>query len=241
MSVRLHAAFVLAAGLGTRMRPLSRDIPKPLVPLAGRTLLDRVLDRIADAGIARAVVNVHWLADAIEAHLARRTRPAITVSDERAELLDTGGGVNRALPLLGAEPFLIHNSDTVWIERQVSNLARLAAGFEPERMDALLLLADRATSLGYEGRGDFSMDANGRLLRVRPGETAPHVFAGASIAAPRLFRETPEGPFSLNRVWDRALLEGRLFGLKLDGVWMHVGDPAAHAAAEGRIAGDASA
>lgn len=233
-------AFVLAAGLGTRMRPLTDHLPKPLVQLAGRALLDHVLDRIAAAGIAEAVVNVHYKAELIEAHLdaraARRAGPSVHISDERALLLDTGGGVRKALPMLGRAPFLIHNSDTVWLEPRGSNLARLIAAFDPARMDALLLLADRGTSLGYGGRGDFNLDADGKLARPRPGETVPFVFAGASMASPRLLRETPEGAFSLNRVWDRALSEGRLFGLPLDGLWMHVGDPAALQDAERRIA-----
>ena len=239
MSIRLDKAFVLAAGLGTRMRPLTDILPKPLVRLAGRPLLDHALDRIAAAGIREAVVNVHYLADQIELHLRGRMAPRIVVSDERAELLDTGGGVARALPLLGSGPFLVHNSDTVWIERGVPNLARLAEAFDGARMDGLLLLADRATSLGYDGCGDFLLGPDGRLTRVPRGGTAPYVFAGASIAAPRIMREVPRGPFSLNRVWDRALGEGRLYGLPLDGIWMHVGDPAALAAAEARLAAEA--
>lgn len=238
MSIRLDKAFVLAAGLGTRMRPLTNTLPKPLVPLAGRALLDHVLDRIAAAGIGEAVVNVHYLADQIELHLRRRVTPRIVISDERAELLDTGGGVARALPLLGPGPFLIHNSDSVWIERGAANLGRLRDAFDGERMDGLLLLADRATSLGYDGRGDFLLGTDGRIARVAPGETAPYVFAGASIATPRLMRDCPAGPFSLNRVWDRALAEGRLLGIPLDGTWMHVGDPAALAVAEALLKRD---
>ncbi len=232
MSIRLDKAFVLAAGLGTRMRPLTDRLPKPLVPVAGRALLDHVLDRIAALGIGEAVVNVHYFADQIELHLGERRSPRIAISDERTELLDTGGGIMRALPLLGSRPFLVHNSDSIWIERGVSNLARLAASFDETRMDALLLLADSETSLGYQGRGDFHLDPEGRLRRVAKGEIAAHVFAGASIASPRLLREAPSGPFSLNRLWDRALAEGRLFGIRLDGTWMHVGDPEALAAAE---------
>jgi MurNAc alpha-1-phosphate uridylyltransferase len=235
MSIRLEKAFVLAAGLGTRMRPLTDRTPKPLVPLGGRALLDHVLDRIAAAGVGEAIVNVHYLADQIELHLRARRAPRITISDERAELLDTGGGVVRALPLLGPGPFLIHNSDTVWIERDVANLARLAARFDEVRMDALLLLAERQTSLGYHGNGDFHLGNDGRLKRIGKGEAAAHVFAGASIASPRLMRDAPAGPFSLNRVWDRALAEGRLFGIPLNGTWMHVGDPQALADAEARL------
>lgn len=227
MSIHIEKAFVLAAGLGTRMRPLTDSTPKPLVPLAGRPLLDHVLDRIAAAGINEAVVNVHYLADQIETHLKGRTQPHTVISDERDQLLDTGGGVAKALPLLGTAPFLVHNSDSVWIETGTSNLATLTSGFDPDRMDGLLLLADRSTCLGYHGRGDFHLASDGRLRRVGKQETAPFVFAGVSITAPRLMRDMPSGPFSLNRPWDRAIEEGRLFGLPLIGRWMHVGDPIA--------------
>lgn len=226
------------------MRPLTDRVPKPLVPLAGRVLLDHVLDRIAAAGIAEAIVNVHYKAELIEAHLAARVgrgaAPRIVISDERDRLHDTGGGAVKALPLLGDAPFLIHNSDTVWLEGKRSNLARLIAAFDAERMDALLLLAERASSYGYSGRGDFILSGDGHLARARAGEAVPYVFAGASMTAPRLLRETSEEPFSLNRVWDRALAEGRLFGLVLEGTWMHVGDPAALRDAE-RLIADASA
>jgi MurNAc alpha-1-phosphate uridylyltransferase len=223
------------------MRPLTDRMPKPLVPLGGRALIDHVLDRVAAAGIGEAIVNVHYRADQIELHLRERDVPRITISDERAELLDTGGGIARALQLLGPGPFLVHNSDTVWIERGVRNLERLAAAFDEAHMDALLLLADRRSSLGYHGNGDFHLEPDGRLARVVRGETAPHVFAGASIAAPRLLRDAPTGPFSLNRLWDRALAEGRLYGLPLKGTWMHVGDPDALAAAEARLRSEAQA
>jgi MurNAc alpha-1-phosphate uridylyltransferase len=236
MATKLDKAFVLAAGLGTRMRPLTDRVPKPLVGLAGRTLLDHVLDRIAEAGIGEAVVNVHYLADQIEQHLRGRRAPRITISDERAQLLETGGGIAKALPLLGDGPFLVHNSDSVWREAGLSNLAALAAAFDAGRMDGLLLLADRSTSLGYAGRGDFHLGADGRLRRVAPNETARFVFAGVSIATPRLMCDCPPGAFSLNRVWDRALAEGRLFGLALAGTWMHVGDPAALRDAEALLA-----
>ncbi|MDX2159532.1 MAG: nucleotidyltransferase family protein [Hyphomicrobiaceae bacterium] len=228
-------AFVLAAGLGTRMRPLTDHVPKPLVRLAGRALIDHVLDRIAEAGIAEAVVNVHYLADLIETHLATRNRPRVSISDEREALLETGGGVRKALGRLAPGPFLVHNSDTVWIEREGCNLRRLIETFDAERMDGLLLLADRTTSLGYAGRGDFLLDGQGRITKPAKGETVSHVFAGASIATPRLMRETPDGPFSLNLVWDRAIAEGRLYGIELNGTWMHVGDPSALARAEALI------
>lgn len=220
-------AFVLAAGLGTRMRPLTAALPKPLVPVAGRALIDRVLDRIAAAGVGRAVVNVHYMADLIEAHLAARTGPRIAIADERDVLRDTGGGLLAALPLLGSGPVLVHNSDSIWLEAGVSNLARLFAAFDAACMDGLLLLADPATSLGYAGRGDFDCDADGRITRPLRGTAAAAVFTGVSIAHPRLMRDLAPGVFSLNRPWDRAIADGRLFGLMLEGRWMHVGDPQA--------------
>lgn len=232
-------ALVLAAGLGTRMRPITDRIPKPLVPLAGRPLIDHVLDRLARAGIEQAVVNVHYLADAIERHLATRQRPRITISDERRALLDTGGAIVHALPLLGAGPFLVHNSDTVWIERGIDNLSALIETWDSTRMDSLMLLADRRTSLGYEGAGDFVMATDGRLARRARQESADLVFAGVSIAHPRLLVDAPRGAFSLNWAWDRAIAGGRLFGMRLAGEWMHVGTPLALAAAEQRMtAGD---
>jgi MurNAc alpha-1-phosphate uridylyltransferase len=236
MSAPIDTAFVLAAGLGTRMRPLTDTIPKPLVSLAGRTLLDRVLDRIAAAGIARAVVNVHHHADLIERHLAKRGgAPLVEISDERDTLLETGGGVVRALPRLGDKPFLIHNADTVWIEGVGSNLARLIAAWDGARMDSLMLLATAANSIGYEGAGDFVMDAEGRLSRRGERQMAPFVFAGASIAHPRLFAGARQERFSLNIPWNQAIAARRLFGVRLDGVWMHVGTPASLAAAERRM------
>jgi MurNAc alpha-1-phosphate uridylyltransferase len=228
-------AMVLAAGLGTRMRPLSDTLPKPLVPVAGKALIDHVLDRLADAGVREAVVNVHHRANQIEAHLKGRTRPKIIISDERGELLDTGGGVVKALPQLGRGPFFHMNSDTLWIEGVTPNLARLAAQFDAARMDILLLLASTATSIGYEGRGDFLMAPDGRLSRRAEREVTPFVYAGAAILSPAIFTDAPTGPFSLNRLFDRAADAGRLHGLRLDGVWMHVGTPAAIKAAEAAI------
>jgi MurNAc alpha-1-phosphate uridylyltransferase len=235
MSFVPKSAFVLAAGLGIRMRPLTDAVPKPLVGLTGRTLIDHVLDRLADAGVKRAVVNVHYLAGQIEHHLAKRTRPQIFISDERDALLDTGGGAVRALPKLGAEPFVIHNSDSVWIEGAKSNLARLFAAWDTERMDSLMLLAPVSSSVGYDGEGDFEMDISGRLTRRESGRTAPFVFAGVSIAHPRLFAGAPEGAFSLNWLWSRAIEQGRLYGVELEGTWMHVGTPEALAEAESHI------
>jgi MurNAc alpha-1-phosphate uridylyltransferase len=228
----LKTAMVLAAGMGTRMRPLTDAIPKPLVPLKGKPLIDHVLDRIAAAGIEHAVVNVHHHADKLEAHLAGRKRPRITISDERGVLLDTGGGVVNALPKLGPDPFLIHNSDSVWIEGIGSNLSRLMAAWDPSRMDSLMLLAIGATSLGYEGHGDFNLTPDGLVERRTEHREAPFVFTGVSIAHPRLFEGAPQGRFSLNVLWNRAIERGRLFGVRLDGLWMHVGTPEALKEAE---------
>jgi MurNAc alpha-1-phosphate uridylyltransferase len=220
-------AMVLAAGLGTRMRPLTDTVPKPLVRLDGRALLDHVLDRIAAAGISRAVVNVHYLAGQIEQHVQGRQVPAITISDERDALLDTGGGVVRALPLLGRRPFLVHNSDSVWIEPGPSNIRRLAEAWDGASMDGLLLLASRRTSLGYEGKGDFELDVDGRIRRRNRDRESDYVFTGVSMADPRLLDGAPQGAFSLNRPWDEAIARGRLYGILLDGIWMHVGTPEA--------------
>jgi MurNAc alpha-1-phosphate uridylyltransferase len=232
---RLTSAFVLAAGMGQRMRPLTNTIPKPLVALGGKPLIDHVLDRLAAAGINKAVVNVHYLADQIEAHLAKRTSPKIVFSDERKRLLDTGGGVIQALPELGAEPFVIHNSDSVWIEGLGSNLDRLLSAWNPDAMDSLMLVAPLAASIGYDGLGDFQMDATGRLTRQSGPKMAPFVFAGVSIAHPRLLEGAPKGAFSLNKLWDTAIARGRLFGLRLEGIWMHVGTPEALAEAEATL------
>jgi N-acetyl-alpha-D-muramate 1-phosphate uridylyltransferase len=228
-------AMVLAAGRGVRMRPLTDRIPKPLVAVAGKPLIDRVLDRLAEAGVETAVVNVHHLAHMIEQYLAGREKPKIVISDERSELLDTGGGVVKALPILGDAPFFHLNSDNIWIDGVKCNLRRLAETFDPARMDALLLLAATSTSVGYAGRGDFTMAADGRLVRRHEREVAPFVYAGVAILNPALFSTAPSGAFSLNLLFDRAIEAGRLYGLRLEGVWMHVGTPEAVAAAEAAI------
>jgi MurNAc alpha-1-phosphate uridylyltransferase len=225
-------AMVLAAGLGTRMRPFNGLVPKPLVQVGGKCLIDYVLDRLAAAGVERAVVNVHYLADEIERHLARRQRPQIVISDERAALLGTGGGVAKALPHLGDAPFFHVNSDTIWIDGIRPNLTRLGEDFDPHAMDVLLLLAPTADSIGYRGRGDFMMLPDGRLRKRAEQETAPFVYAGTAILAPSLFADAPAGAFSLTALFDHAAAAGRLYGLRLEGVWMHVGTPDAVAAAE---------
>ncbi|MDX2258504.1 MAG: nucleotidyltransferase family protein [Hyphomicrobiaceae bacterium] len=236
MTAKIDTAFVLAAGLGKRMRPLTDAVPKPLVPLAGRPLIDHVLDRLAAAGITTAVVNVHYKADLIERHLARRRAPRIVISDERDSLLDTGGGVVRALPLLGDGAFLVHNSDSTWIEGIGANLDRLIGAWDEARMDCLMLVALGSRSLGYEGAGDFNLAPDGLVTRRVAPHIAPFVFTGVSIAHPRLFADAPTGAFSLNRVWDEAIERRRLYGVRLDGFWMHVGTPEALADAERWIA-----
>jgi MurNAc alpha-1-phosphate uridylyltransferase len=231
---RAKTAMVLAAGQGERMRPLTLSLPKPLLPLAGQPLIDHVLNRLARAGVETAVVNVHYLADALEVHLRKRAGklPAVLVSDERYRLLNTGGGVKKALPLLGAGPFFIHNSDSIWIDGVAPALPQMLRLWDPAKMDCLLLLAPLATSLGYMGRGDFAMAPVGRLARRGERQVVPFAFAGVSLCGSRLFAEAPDGPFSLNSLWDEALARGRLYGLRLDGHWMHVGTPEALAEAE---------
>ena len=230
------SAMVLAAGLGTRMRPHNGQIPKPLVQMRGKSLIDYSLDRLADAGVERAVVNVHYLADALESHLAGRKRPQIIISDERGSLLGTGGGIAKALPQLGGAPFFLVNSDTVWLDGVKPNFRRLAEAFDAATMDVLLLLAATAGSVGYSGRGDYAMEPDGRLRRRDENEVVPFVYAGAAILTPALFVDAPAGEFSLNLLFDRAGASGRLFGLRLEGLWMHVGTPDAVAAAEAALA-----
>jgi N-acetyl-alpha-D-muramate 1-phosphate uridylyltransferase len=233
---RPATAMVLAAGLGTRIRGVDPALPKPLIRLGGRALIDHVLDRLAAAHIPRAVVNVHWKADLIEAHLASRRAPQIVISDERASLLDTGGGVVKVLPLLGPGAFLRHNSDSVWIEPQTDqNILALCEAWRPRDMTCLLLLAPRRTALGYEGNGDFHLEGDGRIRRRAMGEHADYVYAGVDIFAPSAFVSAPIGAFSLNRIWDACLAEGRAFGRELNGRWMHVGTPEALADAEAAL------
>jgi MurNAc alpha-1-phosphate uridylyltransferase len=233
-------AMVLAAGLGQRMRPITDRLPKPLVAVNGRTMLDQVLDRLVEAGVERAVVNVHHLADQMERHLAaRRGGPAVAISDERGALLDSGGGVLKALPLLGPRPFMLANADTLWIDGARSNATRLAEHWR-EDMDVLLLVAATSTATGYDGRGDFAFATDGRLRRRAEREVTPFAYAGFAVIRPELFDGMPAGPFSLNRVFDRAAERERLFGMRLDGVWMHVGTPAAIEEAEACLAKSAA-
>lgn len=227
--------MVLSAGLGTRMRPLTNKVPKPLVEVGGKPLIDHVLDRLAEAGVERAVVNVHHFADQLERHLAARNTPQIVISDERGLLLGTGGAVVKALPQLGDTPFFHVNSDSIWVDGVRPNLARLAEGFDAAAMDALLLLAPTTGSIGYAGRGDFAMAPDGRLRRRGEREVAPFVFAGAAIFSSALFRDAPQGEFPLIDLFTRAAAAGRLHGLRLEGLWMHVGTPDAVALAENAI------
>jgi len=233
----IRTAMVLAAGLGTRMRPLTDHRPKPLVEVDGVALIDHVLDRLAAAGVETAVVNLHHHADLLERHLRARTAPPrVVLSDERGLLLETGGGLVKALPLLGNEPFFSINSDTIWIEGIRPNLATLAAGFDPERMDARLLLAASSASIGYDGLGDFLMDSEGRLTFRTERTVTPFIFAGAAVLSPRLFENAPAGAFSLTKLFRRAAEDGRLYGQRMEGLWMHVGTPDAITEAELAIA-----
>lgn len=236
-------AMVLAAGLGTRMRPLTNDRPKALVEVAGRALIDHVLDRLADAGVERAVVNVHWFADRLEAHLAARGQePEILVSDERCELLETGGGLKKARALLGSDPVFVANIDSVWTENASGgsgSLDQLARLWNPSIMDAALLLAKREGSIGFEGEGDFFLAGDGRLTFRGDAPGAPFAYMGVHICRPAYVADGPDGPFSLATLWRRSAAAGRLYGLVLDGDWMHVGDPQARDEAEARLTGAA--
>jgi N-acetyl-alpha-D-muramate 1-phosphate uridylyltransferase len=224
-------AMVLAAGLGTRMRPLTDTKPKPLIEVAGRSMLDRILDHLAAAGVGTAVVNLHHLGGQIRAHLANRQQPRIVLSDETDRLLETGGGVCRALPLLGPAPFFVLNGDVLWQDGVKPTLLDLASFWRDAEMDALLLMHPTGTALGYEGLGDFLMDQHGRLVRRSVG-VAPFLFAGIQILHPRLFADCTPEPFSLNRLYDRAAANGRLYGARHLGRWMHIGTPAGLAEAE---------
>jgi MurNAc alpha-1-phosphate uridylyltransferase len=228
-------AMVLAAGLGTRMRPLTLDRPKPLIEVAGRSLLDRGVDVLQRSGVTHMVVNKHYLPDQIEAWAGDRDDLDITVQDETSLLLDTGGGVARALPQLGDEPFFVLNSDSFWVDGPTPALQRMAALWDDALMDCLLLLSCKARSIGFDGPGDFEMNTMGQLSR-RSGDTAPLVYAGAYMVHPRLFASAPDGAFSMNLLWNRAIADQRLYGMEHDDWWLHVGTPAAITQAEDRLA-----
>lgn len=228
--------MVLAAGLGTRMRPLTDRLPKALAPVAGRTLIDRVLDRLRDAGVERAVVNIHHFADQVEAHLAHRDDLEILFSDERSGLLDSGGGIKRAADKLGRDPIFVANIDSLWLEGETPALEALKQAWDPARMDILLLLVRRGRGVGFEGPSGFFMDEAGRLTHAAaPEPPTPYANVGFAILKPQVLDGEPEGAFSILPVWRRLQREGRLFGAVMDGFWMHVGDPAAREAAEARL------
>ncbi|MDE2181773.1 MAG: nucleotidyltransferase family protein [Alphaproteobacteria bacterium] len=225
-------AMIMAAGLGTRMRPLTNDRPKPLVVVAGKTLIDHAIDRLVSAGVTEIVVNLHYKAEMIKEHLARRADAVIHYSDESEGLLGTGGGVAKALSHFGQEPFFIHNSDTIWVEGYGFALERMKHRWNPDEMDGLLLMAPMIAAIGYEGTGDFMMDGLGHLTRVPPGRVSPFAYPGVQIVHPRLFANPPTGGFSTNVLWDRAIEQQRLYGIRLEGVWIHVGTPQAVAEAD---------
>ncbi|HVW75305.1 MAG TPA: nucleotidyltransferase family protein [Rhizomicrobium sp.] len=229
---QIDAAMIMGAGIGSRMRPLTDDRPKPLVTVGGKPLIDHSIDRLVAAGIRRIVVNLHYKGEMLRTHLQQRQDVEIIFSDETEQLLDTGGGVVKALRHFGDAPFFILNSDSIWVERAGSALAAMIEHWNPTRMDGLLLLADMQTAMGYDGMGDFVLKAEGHVLRARDQARGAYAYPGVQIAHPRLFAGAPEGAFSTNLMWDRAITRGRLFGTVLDGVWIHVGTPAARDEAE---------
>jgi MurNAc alpha-1-phosphate uridylyltransferase len=243
MTTAPKIVMVLAAGLGTRMRPLTDDRPKALVELAGRALIDHMLDRLVEVGVETAVVNVHYFADLVEAHLTARQAkglgPRIVISDERPQALETGGGIKHALPLLGEGPVWVANIDSVWIENGAPALDAVAAAWDPARMDVCLLLASTAGSLGFHDSGDVFLD-DGVVRFKSPGEMAPLVYVGVHICKPEITADGPEGPFSLLPIWKGLAADQRVHGVSPKGLWMHVGDPGARDIAEARLAGTAA-
>jgi len=231
-----NTAMILSAGLGLRMRPLTETCPKPLIKVADKTLLTHNLDLLTKASVDTIVVNIHHLGEQIRTFLEHANYRHVKISDETDCLLDSGGGIKKALPLLGSEPFFVMNADSFFIDGPQSNLHRLAEAFRPDDMDILLLVAGGHQMTGYEGLGDFTMDAEGLLSRRPERVVAPFVYTGVALIKPTLFADTPEGPFSLNLLFDRTIASGRLFGLRLDGEWLHVGTPDAISAAEMRLA-----
>jgi MurNAc alpha-1-phosphate uridylyltransferase len=227
--------MIMAAGFGTRMRPLTDDRPKPLVTVRGRTLLDHALDRLAAAGVEMVVINLHYRAQQVKDHLAGRRNLEIVYSMED-EILGTGGGVVKALPNFDGESFFVLNSDSVWVEGYAAPLIAMQRGWQPDKMDGLLLLAAMTTAMGYEGRGDFLLDPNGHIARVPERTSSPYAYPGVQIVHPRLFADAPDGAFSTNVMWDRAIAKGRLYGVRLEGVWIHVGTPEAQRDAEAYLA-----
>jgi MurNAc alpha-1-phosphate uridylyltransferase len=219
--------MVMAAGLGTRMRPLTNDRPKPLVEVMGKALIDHAIDRLVAAGVKLIVVNAHYRSDQLKAHLSKRKDVEIRISDEHEEILGTGGGILKALPNFEGEPFFVLNSDSVWVEGMGRALDRMKERWNSDEMDALLLMASMVTALGFEGTGDFNMDSEGHLSRVSDRRVSPFAYPGVQIVHPRIFEGAPQGSFSMNVLWNVAIEKERLFGIRLDGVWMHVGTPEA--------------
>ena len=231
-------AMVMAAGLGKRMRPLTASQPKPMVRVAGKPLIDHALDRLAEAGVAKAVVNVHYMPGPLEAHLGKRGAPTVTVSDERALLLETGGGMKKALVAgLLPDPFFCLNADNIWLDGPRDAFADLSAHWDPAAMDALLLVVPHSRAANFRGPGDFHMDALGRLSRRKPGRIAPFIYIGIQLVSHRLLRDAPEGPFGTMTLWERAIGEGRLYGTNFTGRWFEVGNPAAIKPTEEALAG----
>ena len=228
-------AMVLAAGLGTRMRPLTLDRPKPLVEVAGRTMIDHCLDKLADAGVARAVVNIHHFPDMMKDHLRARAAPAVSISDESGQLLETGGGMVAAQPLLGADPFFCVNSDNLWVDGPQDVFRQLSAAWRPALMDALLLLVPHARAANHKGKGDFHMDGAGRITLRRSGRIAPFIYSGIQLVSQGLLRDAPAGPFGTMVLWKRAMAEGRLYGVSHLGLWYEVGSPEAIAPTEAAL------
>ena len=234
MTLASDTAMVMAAGMGKRMRPLTATMPKPMVRVAGKPLIDHALDRMAASGIARAVVNVHYLADALEAHLAERKAPQVTISDEREALLETGGGMVRAAPLL-PDPFFCANADNIWLDGPRDALADLSAIWDAERMDALLLVVAHSKAANFRGAGDFHLDPRGRITRRLPGRIAPFIYTGIQIVSHRLLRDRAAEKFSTMELWERAIAEGRLYGCAFTGQWFEVGTPEAIAPTEAAL------
>ncbi|MEQ1781474.1 MAG: nucleotidyltransferase family protein [Hyphomonadaceae bacterium] len=232
---KITTAMLLAAGLGTRMKPLTDTRPKPLIEVGGRTLVDRVLDKLVAQGVTRAIVNVHYLADMMEAHLQTRKDIEIIISDERHVVLETGGGVVKALPLLGEDPFFVVNTDVTWATAGDSTFLDMAAAYDADTMDALLLLARMEATLGFRGPGDFDLAADGQVIRRGANPTAPYVFAGTHITRASLLRSYEPKPFSANLYWNAFASRARLFGTVMTPFWMHVGDPAGRDEAEARL------
>lgn len=227
MTASPHTAMVLAAGLGSRMRPLTDETAKPLLEVAGRSMLDRLLDNLVAADVQRVVVNVHWCADLVEAHLQGRNDLEVIISDEREQLLETGGGLAKARPLLGDDPIFVVNTDAFWAPSGAEPLRHLGQHFDPDEMDEILLLADTERCLGFPGAGDFFRDEDGQLMRRGDAPRAPWAYAGLRILKPSLYDEAPIEPFSANRIWNQLLPRRRVYGYPLDRFWLHVGDPKA--------------